>query len=130
MLIKCPECQKEISDKSETCIHCGYPLKNLIDKSNYCKINNKEVDLTEVIEYIKKNRLGTAARILRETQNISTCAVERADSDRQAALFLLDGMKNSNASERNHALLRCYSPCRLKGIRLPSGHCQLLLYLS
>ena len=70
MLIKCPECQKEISDKSEACIHCGYPLKNLIDKSNYCKINNKEVDLTEVIEYIKKDRLITAARILRETQNI------------------------------------------------------------
>ncbi len=26
-LIKCPECGKEISDKSEKCIHYGYPLK-------------------------------------------------------------------------------------------------------
>ena len=26
-IINCPECGKEISDKSETCIHCGYPLK-------------------------------------------------------------------------------------------------------
>lgn len=25
-LIQCPECQKEISDKSKVCIHCGYPL--------------------------------------------------------------------------------------------------------
>ena len=25
-LIKCPECQREISDKSVACIHCGYPL--------------------------------------------------------------------------------------------------------
>lgn len=25
-LIKCPECGKEISDKSDRCIHCGYPL--------------------------------------------------------------------------------------------------------
>ena len=25
-LIKCPECGKEISDKSINCIHCGYPL--------------------------------------------------------------------------------------------------------
>lgn len=25
-LIKCPECGKEISDKSNQCIHCGYPL--------------------------------------------------------------------------------------------------------
>ncbi len=27
-LIKCPECGKEISDKSRTCIHCGFPLVN------------------------------------------------------------------------------------------------------
>lgn len=25
-LIKCPECMKEISDKAEVCIHCGYPI--------------------------------------------------------------------------------------------------------
>ena len=25
-LIKCPECGKEISDKSPACIHCGYPV--------------------------------------------------------------------------------------------------------
>ena len=28
-LIKCPECGKEISDKSSACIHCGYPLANI-----------------------------------------------------------------------------------------------------
>lgn len=26
-LIKCPECEKEISDKAEICPHCGYPIK-------------------------------------------------------------------------------------------------------
>lgn len=26
-IIKCPECLREISDKAETCIHCGYPIK-------------------------------------------------------------------------------------------------------
>ena len=25
-LIKCPECGKEISDKAQSCIHCGCPL--------------------------------------------------------------------------------------------------------
>lgn len=25
-LIKCPECGKEISDKSDKCIGCGFPL--------------------------------------------------------------------------------------------------------
>ncbi len=31
-LIKCPECGKEISDKSEICVHCGYPLKNVMEE--------------------------------------------------------------------------------------------------
>ena len=31
-LINCPECGKEISDSSEKCIHCGYPLKSKIEK--------------------------------------------------------------------------------------------------
>lgn len=26
MLINCPECGKEVSDKSKNCIHCGYPF--------------------------------------------------------------------------------------------------------
>ena len=28
-LIKCPECGKEISDKSSACIHCGAPLEDM-----------------------------------------------------------------------------------------------------
>lgn len=28
MLIKCPECKKEISDKAKICIHCGYPIED------------------------------------------------------------------------------------------------------
>ena len=26
-LIKCPECNKEISDQAKWCVHCGYPLQ-------------------------------------------------------------------------------------------------------
>lgn len=33
MLIKCPECEKEISDKSKMCIHCGYPIAE-VSKEN------------------------------------------------------------------------------------------------
>ena len=41
-LIFCPECSREISDKSEHCIHCGYPLNTLqneepnIENANIC----------------------------------------------------------------------------------------------
>ena len=27
-LIKCPECSKEVSNKSHFCIHCGHPFNN------------------------------------------------------------------------------------------------------
>ena len=27
MLIKCPECELQVSDKAINCPHCGYPLK-------------------------------------------------------------------------------------------------------
>lgn len=41
-LISCPECGKEISDKAENCIHCGYPIskseeKKVISDCIYCK---------------------------------------------------------------------------------------------
>lgn len=33
-LIKCPECNKEISDKSKCCIHCGFPLNEISNDKN------------------------------------------------------------------------------------------------
>lgn len=41
-LIKCPECGKEISDMSETCIHCGYPLKK--EKKAVVVVNGREIE--------------------------------------------------------------------------------------
>ena len=45
-LIHCPECGKEISDKSDKCIHCGYP----INKNNICKVNGAEYDLSFLLD--------------------------------------------------------------------------------
>ena len=28
MLIKCPECELQVSDKALSCPHCGYPLQD------------------------------------------------------------------------------------------------------
>lgn len=34
-LIKCPECSKEVSDQTDKCPHCGYPLsKPVVDPTN------------------------------------------------------------------------------------------------
>lgn len=41
-LIKCPECNKEISTFAESCPHCGYPLKKLQPNINKHIIFNIE----------------------------------------------------------------------------------------
>lgn len=62
MLIKCPECGKEVSDKANHCIHCGYPLTELQEiqtqtNSIYdCIINGIPVNLKSVINKLKYNR--------------------------------------------------------------------------
>lgn len=49
MLIKCPECGKDVSDKAPACIHCGFPLNNL-HKKNICLVDGAEYDMTEFID--------------------------------------------------------------------------------
>ena len=53
-LIRCPECNKEISDKSQVCIHCGYPL------------NSGELETSTIINDIQKQceQLQTVLREL------------------------------------------------------------------
>ena len=55
MLIKCPECGKEVSDKSKQCIHCGYPLVNNDNNKSICKIKNIEFDLSQELQMIIDN---------------------------------------------------------------------------
>ena len=54
-LIKCPECGKEISDKSSQCIHCGYPLDEL-------KINNTNQLYKIVLTDYGKNKVQTITK--------------------------------------------------------------------
>lgn len=60
-LIKCPECEKEISDKSTTCIHCGFPISKsnlkkvvrfLPDKNKYV-VEKDNLTLQEAEQYVK-----------------------------------------------------------------------------
>lgn len=45
-LIKCPECGKKISDKSNVCINCGCPIK----KQNLSIINGTEYNLSFLLD--------------------------------------------------------------------------------
>lgn len=61
-LIKCPECSKTISDKSQICINCGFPLEN-----NYNHIENEKT-IIEVSDF-KKTKVKRFNRWLFEADN-------------------------------------------------------------
>lgn len=65
-LIICPECGKEISDKCEVCIHCGYPLIN-----TKCNINGIIYDFKEelpiALQEKREDYISAIGKIRRKT---------------------------------------------------------------
>lgn len=61
--MNCPECGKEISDKSKQCIHCGFPLENYIQETtiydmvlkNIIKREHIAITILEIDYGIKKD---------------------------------------------------------------------------
>lgn len=47
-LMSCPECNKEISDKSKNCVYCGYPVSKY--KLQNFKIGERTYDLSFVLD--------------------------------------------------------------------------------
>lgn len=65
-LIKCKSCNKEISDKSKTCIHCGHPIEreiyciecgNLIgENENFCNKCGCHVEIETSKDKMSKSK--------------------------------------------------------------------------
>lgn len=66
-LIKCPECYKNVSDKAEICIHCGYPLKN---DNHSCYINGVQYDLSHELRLITQSDFMQGLRNLRDKYHL------------------------------------------------------------
>lgn len=43
-LIKCPECGKEVSDQSEQCVHCGFPLQKIQNQAKTAGLVHVNID--------------------------------------------------------------------------------------
>ena len=74
-LIKCPECGKEISDKSEKCIHCGFPFKQ--NENTTCNINGKEYDLSFILKSYKENP-NEKAKLIGVFRKMTNCGLADA----------------------------------------------------
>ena len=64
-LIKCPECGKEVSDKAQNCIHCGYPLSQIPkddapleqkDDTVVCDIFGTDYDVTKLVKLLNDGK--------------------------------------------------------------------------
>jgi len=59
-LIKCPECEKEISNKVNICPHCGYPISSEIEKGAL----SEDVLLQQDLKIKRKKRKALTFKII------------------------------------------------------------------
>lgn len=101
-IIKCPECGKEISDKAEKCIHCGYPLYvDISEKTEEEKENKCSVMLIEYegFKFVAANHLADVLEIEKdEAKDILSdlpCYILK-DVERKDADYVAEALKEYN----------------------------------
>lgn len=80
-LIHCPECGKEVSDRADACIHCGYPLNRQNVPLTATQINGVAVDLDGIVEQYGKNK----ARAIKHLRKLTGLELREAKAAMQAA---------------------------------------------
>lgn len=109
-LIKCPECGKEISDKSDKCIHCGFPLTKT--KNKICVINGKEYDLSFVLDFYKDHPdekvklIGTFRRMTNCGLKDAKDVIDKILETNEIPKVLILKQQESNKKVENN-ILRC-----------------------
>lgn len=88
-LIKCPECNKEISDKAEFCIHCGYPILKLIN-------NNKTSKFYKMIIINLYDNKPKAIMIIRDILNVNIKEAKKI-LDRPIPNTIICGLNHEDA---------------------------------
>jgi len=65
-LIKCPECEIEVSDQAPACNGCGYPLSDLANEDITETVNGVEINITQLIA-AHKDRVDCIKTIRKKT---------------------------------------------------------------
>lgn len=128
MLIKCPECGKEISDVAEVCVHCGYPLKTKHKKlersipanmpcpecgSNwhtyeneniYCKVCKHIFTDLEITTYEKKQQAIQASKI--KCPNCHSTNVKKISTTERATSVVTLGLLSKKIN-KSYKCLNC-----------------------
>lgn len=62
-LINCPECNNQVSDRAEICIHCGFPLSYKVNVDNSCEISVSDEQLEEIYNDCDKKRMQMIQKV-------------------------------------------------------------------
>ena len=72
-LIHCPECNKEVSDKAQSCPHCGYPISDLVINTvteNTVKVNGTIYDISKLKKIYDKYTNAEQKMICQTCKNL------------------------------------------------------------
>ena len=78
-LINCPECNREVSDRAESCPHCGFPIKvieTLKDSAIYT-YNGKQYDISYIHSLLSQKQKVNAIKEFREITGCSLVDAKR-----------------------------------------------------
>lgn len=72
-LIKCPECNKEVSDRASSCPYCGYPINDYQTKENnvVCKIENIPYNLERALKFSNEGKYKDSFLEISKLTNLS-----------------------------------------------------------
>jgi hypothetical protein len=87
-MIKCPECEKEISNKSSSCVHCGFPIKTCSECGELILIGSKCLKCGYDEGEIKKEKENKEESEKKELKNQEKLNVEHNFQFKQRYIFL------------------------------------------
>lgn len=123
-LIKCPECEREISSMAESCPHCGYPIKTTTIKSavsyniilencgyDYIKVIQKlrillNCSLKEAKDYVD----NVPSIIIRNVEYTKATALKNSLESLGARINIVDATGNKYVTEQIEldSTIRCF----------------------
>lgn len=104
-LIKCPECQNEISDKSRVCVYCGYPIEDEFNED--CIINNMTFNLAKYKKYLKDANVSIDELEYELFQEVKTITIYEAKELIKIIVDTQNIPKTFNSHHISASLPRC-----------------------
>ena len=86
-LISCPECNKEISDKAQSCPHCGYPISNTNSKYRVIIVGYHDTDTSACAGLTETFNIHLEYNELMDILNNSPYTIVECDTVEEANLY-------------------------------------------